>query len=232
MEWTPSYPSCTKGFYKLGYNCSAPTWAGYAYHLWTVLTWRAAQYRSCSPTIEPRGFSLLLWRGQQNVIMCFEMDIIDTHSEFKFNCMYLGFSRLAAPGVWVWVSWGEVVPLGLTWWWWTWWWQWRWWWRWWCWWYWRLWWQCLGCRWFCWWCLTSRRCGRPSFSMWSFSRAMFWMDNGNLISKKQRQWIYMLKIAMPMFAWREPSNRIIFARTREGGQTKLFLQIPFGGSPK
>ena len=23
MEWTPSYPSCTKGFYKLGYNCSA-----------------------------------------------------------------------------------------------------------------------------------------------------------------------------------------------------------------
>ena len=82
MEWTPSYPSCTKGFYKLGYNCSASSWAGYAYHLWTVLTWRAAQYRSCSPTIEPRGFSLVLWRGQQNVIVCFEMDIFDTLSSF------------------------------------------------------------------------------------------------------------------------------------------------------
>ena len=30
-----------------------------SYHLWTVLTWSAAQSRSCSPTIDPRGFSLV-----------------------------------------------------------------------------------------------------------------------------------------------------------------------------
>ena len=66
---------------SINWGTTAPP-PGYAYHLWTVLTWRAAQYRSCSPTIEPRGFSLVLWRGQQNVIVCFEMDIFDTLSSF------------------------------------------------------------------------------------------------------------------------------------------------------
>ena len=80
MEWTPSYPSCTRGFYKLGVQLL---------RLQVMPTIFERSSHEELPNIEavplplsPVAFHWYCDEGQQNVIVCFEMDIFDTLSSF------------------------------------------------------------------------------------------------------------------------------------------------------